>query len=242
VLYDMRVQIEATYIIDLDTGDQTCTTMTPQNEISYAQISALPYDEELQFYASFYREALNTDSPAYKVLCFYKVIEGCRNHRKRFERECRRTRTTPPPALAILPYDHEGTVAWLGKAFPGRKWDRFDADNALPHRLRGMGLERVDAELKGLRDGVAHALFGNAALDLSIDRAADRKKLEAILPFMRCLAKCMLAQEFPPYFAIMPRPASAAEIVPTAAALSPGPPIATYSITGWSKMVPEKDT
>jgi hypothetical protein len=239
VLYDMRVQIEAIYVIDLDTADQTCTMTTPQNEVSYAQIPVLPSDKELQFYSSFYREALNTDSPAYKVLCFYKVIEGCRNHRKRLGRK---TRTTPPQTLTILPYDHEGTVEWLGKAFPGRTWDRFHADNALPHRFRGMELARVDDDLKKLRDSVAHALFGNAALDLSIDRAADRRKLEEILPFMRCLAKFMLAQEFPNYFAIIPRPPSVVEIISTEAALATGPPVATYNMTAWSKLVPEKDT
>ena len=62
-------------------------TCSPFHEMAVPEGMIPKFDHEFRFYAGMYREALNTDSPVYRFLCFFKIIEGLKGRRGRIAKE-----------------------------------------------------------------------------------------------------------------------------------------------------------
>jgi hypothetical protein len=139
---------------------------------------------ELRSFLAAYREGLNTNSPLYQTLSFYKIIEGVatfHTKRARAAKKCGAPEPTDPLAQQI-----PGNRADLAGM---TEWAR---DNFTPYL--GMSFGEIRSAVKNtIRDAVAHITPG---MDLRIaDYAADIRACRAITPVLRFVARELIRSE-----------------------------------------------
>jgi hypothetical protein len=167
---------------------------TPLFQVPYEEIT-----EEFRKYASLYREALNSNSPNYQFLCYYKIIEGIRKRRERLFREDRdKGQEIPRYSQIKIPENRDEQQQLLGTAFPLRKvWDDFALDTIFLKESRGKKVNRViDSELRDIRKKIAHAVLDPEEPTISIDIGQDVEKVEKWLPLTKFIARFFTITDF----------------------------------------------
>lgn len=161
-----------------------------------------PYDSEFGHYASMYREALNSNSPVYRFLCLFKIIEGIRVRRARLGKEVGSDRAKCVRPMERIPNDDETAKSWLNAIFPiHREWDGLTLSQMFPPESRGKNLMHlVQADLTNLRDQIAHSIMRSGELSLSADDLVQIQRVNKWLPLTRSIARRMLKNDFPTQF------------------------------------------
>lgn len=60
-------------------------------------------------------KALNSNTPAFQFLCYYKILEGIKKRRQRLIAEAKAAGAEiPKPPLQIVPSDQADFLPWLG--------------------------------------------------------------------------------------------------------------------------------
>ena len=151
--------------------------------------------------ASLYREALNSNSPVYEFLCLFKIIEALRARRKKLQRAAKAANvayTNVPPEN--FPTTHLEIRMWLEALFYVRpEWSLVALDSAVPPEVRGKSFDEVIADLLNpLRVNIAHALFEDTGLELTIsyDDLPDTRKIAKLVPVVKCIVRRMLKTDF----------------------------------------------
>ena len=102
---------------------------------------------DLRVFLSYYREALNSNSEPYQLLCFFKVIDGIRSLRIRLSRAAARNgQPAPPnPPVEAVPATQADVIPWLRRLFPHRpnQWDEMDVDSVFIQEARGVTVEEL---------------------------------------------------------------------------------------------------
>ena len=103
----------------------------------------------------FYGEALNTSSPAYRFLCFYKILEGLELLNSKMRHVDGENRQMNSSAI---PETYRECAAWLNTVFDGTTgFDERSAAMVVPEEVLGWKLNRVkQARLRRVRDRIAH--------------------------------------------------------------------------------------
>jgi hypothetical protein len=139
---------------------------------------------ELRSFLAAYREGLNSNSPMYQALSFYKVIEGMgKFHTNRVRAAAKRGTPVPSdPLVKQLPADPADLAGMT-------EWAR---DNFTPYLGMNFG-EIRDAVQHTIRDAVAHITPG---LDLLLaDYAPDIRACRTIVPVLRYVARELIRDE-----------------------------------------------
>lgn len=180
-------------------------------ETPFAGVSERSLEPELRGYTSVYREALNSGSPTYQFLCFYKVVESLFERRGRQAKErkargedLRKPRERFPSSLEVL-------VPWLNALYPVRPhcWNPELLESLLLPQIAGSAFKTIlDAHLRPLRDQIAHVLFKPTELKhsdepgLFTDDPLSHEQVDKWLPVAKCMARKMLKNEFPKSFLV----------------------------------------
>jgi hypothetical protein len=75
---DIPLHVETVQVTELSSFTNTLRVRTPQFEISPGARLTPYLSEDFCKYASVYREGMNSESPFYRFLCLYKIIESVR--------------------------------------------------------------------------------------------------------------------------------------------------------------------
>ncbi|MGI8838828.1 MAG: methylamine utilization protein MauJ [Pyrinomonadaceae bacterium] len=115
---DMPLHIYKLTTIELSTQNLMSSATLPFLEKSLATSAAFEADKDLSRFSSLYREALNSNSPNYQYLSFFKIIEGIRRipeERTTQENQAALAKDEKPPSRPCekLPTTREEKVAWL---------------------------------------------------------------------------------------------------------------------------------
>lgn len=200
---DVPLHVHQTDVTELRTGNCSVTHVVPFREVPMLALPPEPLQEDFRLYASLYREGMNSDSPAYALLCAFKIIEGARARRDRraAEQRQRGERPTSSPRITI-PRTRPEQVAWLRQLFPvGYKWDALTLDSIFLPEVLGRRAEAVVMdELRQLRLKIAHALLDSGEPGIQLDGGQDRQEIRRWLPLARCLARAYMRTEFPRMF------------------------------------------
>jgi len=160
-------------------------------------------------YASLYREALNSNSPVYQFLCYFKIIESVSVRRDRLGAEARARGETFSRPPEVFPATPEELRPWLDALFTVRPpaWDQMHLEGLLLPETARKRFGTIIEALTPLRTRVAHALFETAELDLSVDDYLSHEAVNKWLPVLKCMVRRMLKNEFPTVlFAHLPDP------------------------------------
>jgi hypothetical protein len=141
---------------------------------------------------------LNSNSPAYRFLCLYKIIEGVRLRRNRLadaavasgqERQQFKFERVPAEPLKL--------PAWLNAIYGSRTWSQQTLDQVLPLDIRGWRFARiVQSKLTPLRNDVSHGILDSGEPGMSIDDMLKLDRVNLLLPLTRTVARRMLKNSF----------------------------------------------
>ena len=202
---DIPLRVQQVEIIELRTGARHLIFQVPYNDAPFLSPQAATLSDEFMRYASCYREALGSNTPAYQFLCYFKIIEALlkRAGRRATEAAGRGDRYSVPPER--IPSDPEDFRPWLHAIFPVRAtWDDLDLKSIFVAEARGKKLTRiVQQELRLLRDAVAHAVLENEEGAFSLDLQVERgRRLSRWLPLTKCIVRRLLKMEFRDQFLV----------------------------------------
>jgi len=204
VLLDVPIRIFRTHIEELKTHSRCVMHLVPFPEITFQPAAGGHLDEHFRFYASLYREGLNSNSPPYQYLCFYKIAEGIRLRRERVDREALEAGRVPKREPERLPATYTEAPSWLNALFAvARQWEDFSLRATIPEEVLGKKINAVlDSTLEDLRDDIAHALTQAGEFRMSADTALHSAEIQKWLPLLRCIARLLLKVEFPNSFVL----------------------------------------
>jgi hypothetical protein len=195
---DVPVHVAQLDATELRTGAARMHVLTPPLQATFAVEGEPKLEPEFMYYAGLYREALNSNSPAYRFLCLYKIIEGIRLRRSRLAEEARASgrererfhfEEVPADALALRP--------WLNSIFGVRDWAQQTVDQVLPADIRGRSFGYItQSKLTPLRNEVAHGILDTGEPGMSIDDMLKLERVNLWLPLARAIARRILKNSF----------------------------------------------
>jgi hypothetical protein len=197
--FDVPVWVSQIDSTELATGSARVSYVTPFPAVRFASPPEGAIDsEEFRGLASVYREALNSNSPVYQFLCYFKIIEALLSRRVRLAKEAKDRNEPVPTYPSRLPETDEEAEAWLKSIFPvSRDWDVAEIQDVLRDEVRGRKFRYViERFLRPQRVGIAHALFEEDLLTQSYDELAHIQEARGWLPLAKCIARSMLVSDF----------------------------------------------
>ena len=200
---DLPMHIFQTDVIELRTGNIHISTTTAYPQFSYEFLRPATINVDFRFYASFYREALNSNTPVYQFICLFKIIEGIQTRQNRLAAEARGNGTVFSRPREIVPADVQEQMVWLNELFTNRqRWDAEALSYIFPQEAVGRRIrDVVDNLLRPVRVGVAHALSADSGEPMMYaDNAINIGRVVYWLPLTRIIARRLMRMEFPDEF------------------------------------------
>lgn len=206
---DVPLYIYRLTTIELSTQNLISNLTLPFIQKPVPVFTGYQADKDLAKFASLYREALNSNSPNYQYLCYYKIIEGIkriRSDRTARENQEAVARGEKPPAREkeFLPKDRSEQVAWLNSLFTRQNWSDLALSQVFPTEAAGRTLGNLidsNKELDMVRNKIAHAILRDETLETyNIDEALHINEVAKWLPLCKCIARYLLQQEYPQMF------------------------------------------
>lgn len=212
---DMPLAVYQADMIELKTGNRFMSIISPYQERPMLVAPTGTLSKEFRAYASLYREALNSNTPVFQFLCYFKIIEGIQERRKRLIAEAVAGGRTPPRTpTQIVPTEEADFLPWLNAIHHvGRDWDYITLESIFVPEARGKKFNRIiDDYLRPIRVHVAHAVLDSGELALSADEEMDVRQVYKWLSLTKCVVRHMLKSDFPQEF--LPYLTAAGEVVP----------------------------
>jgi hypothetical protein len=194
---DIPVSVARMHVTQLGTQCASITYTCPYSEVLLGgeEFKNVPYVQSL---LSLYREGINSYSPNYQFLCWYKIVEGI--NCKRAEEASQKR---PAPVLKFperLANTKVGQRKQLEEAFPfikaaGSSNDMWD--DIVPDEVLGWKFNRVRQEvLEALRNKIAH-MISDASGDFSLspDSRENLREVTKWVSLLRFMARMMTMNE-----------------------------------------------
>jgi hypothetical protein len=200
---DIPILVETVQVTDLTTHTEMLRIVAPYVEMKPGAGPSAPLSESFCHYASFYREGMNSHSPFYRFLCFYKIVESLNLRRGQNAKEARLHGEEPKKYQEDVPLSREAIRGILGLLYPSRSdWDDdLTMNQILPNEAHGKRFKFVRAQyLEPIRDRIAHALRRSGMIEHVADRLEDVNTVTKWLPLLRLWVRVMLKSEFPTEF------------------------------------------
>lgn len=211
LLLNIPLHIYQTLVVENSTQNLMTNINLPFSEIQFQNIGELPADKNFAKYASLYREALNSNSPNYQYLCFYKIIEGLRKTRdekNRIENQSYLAKGEKPPSKEVerIPDTAEGQKSWLNALFRPLKWSSLALEQIFPKEAVGRKINDLinpSKELDTVRNKIAHAVMRDETQEtFNLDEGLHLDEVYNWLPLCKCLAIYLLKKDYTNFFSI----------------------------------------
>lgn len=196
---DVPLHIETIQVTDLKTHVSSLRVYTPHFEMNMPGGVSPFLQDDFCHYASIYREGLNTNSPFYRFLCFYKIIESLIAKRGREAGARKAAGQDPRREYEVIPETTEQVLVLLKHLYPWRNsWDELGLMQIFPEEVRGKKVTVIrDNHLRPLRLGIAHALLDKGEITVILDKMEYIQAVNKWLPLCRVCARWMLLNDFP---------------------------------------------
>jgi hypothetical protein len=200
---DIPLMVYQTDVIELATNNFFMSIISPFPARPMAVTPVAVLSDEFRATTSFYREALNSNTPAFQFLCYFKIIESSLERRKALALEAKTRGESPSRPTHTIPAEEKDFIPWLSAIFHvGRdEWDFITMESFFVHEARGKKFNHVvDAYLRPLRTRIAHAVLTSGELALSADEEMDIREVYKWLALTKCMARHLMKSDFPNEF------------------------------------------
>jgi hypothetical protein len=194
---DIPIRVAQMDVIQLSTNNSSMTYTCPYFEVvpPPGEFNNTPYVQSL---LSLYREGINSQSPNYQFLCWYKMVEGINVKR---EEETRVLKAALPMRFSErLELTKQAQRQRLEEAFPfikqaGTSDDAWD--DLIPDEVLGRKFNRVRQDkLEPLRNKIAHMISESSGdLSLSPDSRENAREVTKWISLLRFIARVMTMNE-----------------------------------------------
>jgi hypothetical protein len=196
---DIPLQVGLIEVTEIATSNKSVTLTAP----FFTAGSSAPvgtFDPEFANLAALYREALVSNTPAYRYLCLYKILEASRKRRERLGRKLKKE-YRPIQLGEVIPATQAKQLEWLKAIFLGpREWKEPTLNQIFPSEVRGKKLTALfDGPMRQFRDRIAHGILDSGSY-LHLDDLASTREITKWLPFLRCAVRRTLKNDFPEYY------------------------------------------
>lgn len=214
LLLDIPLHIYQTVVIELSTQNIMRGVSLPYIAQMPPTFTNYQLDKNLFKFTSLYREALNSNSPNYQYLCFYKIIEGIRkirDERTTMENQEILARGETPPSRPVdrIPSDRQEQKIWLNSIFRPQKWSDLALAQVFPEKVIGRKINDLinkSKELDTVRNKIAHTVMRDETQETySLDDGLQISEVITWLPLCKCLAIYLLKKEYPQLYSIQPK-------------------------------------
>ncbi|MDX2038052.1 MAG: SEC-C metal-binding domain-containing protein [Isosphaeraceae bacterium] len=191
-------------VLEHATGSRQMDFIAPYPEHELVSLPNVVGDR-FRAYASLYREALCSNSPAYSFLCLYRILEALTVDRKNRVQEARKNGNVPPSYRAwLVPSSEPQFIDWLNSLYRVRaNWDAAVIGNFFPTETRGRKISMVmEKFLRPLRNKIAHSIFGESGKDIWEESLVNNHEVWNLLPLAQMIVRRMLKDEFPDEFLV----------------------------------------
>jgi len=202
---DIPLLIYQTDLVEVASGTRRMDFKPPYFDSPLVGAPGTLLTSGFRAYASLYREALNSNSPVYQYLCYFKIIESVRRRRSRLGQEARDRGEIFSRPAEVFPQTEAELKPWLELLFLVRPpvWDDLFISGVLFPETAGRKFGYIiEKHLNPLRVNVAHALFELDELNLSTDDLINLEMVLRWLPVAKCIVRRMLKNEFPDQFLV----------------------------------------
>jgi methylamine utilization protein MauJ len=206
---DVPLHVYRMITVELSTQNLMSSLTLPFIEQPVPISTGYQADKHLAKFASLYREALNSNSPNYQYLCYYKIIEGIRrirSDRTRRENQEALARGEKPPVREreLLPSERNEQVVWLNSLFKPQRWSDLALGKVFPVEAVGRKLNDLidnNKALDNVRNRIAHAVLRDESAETyNIDDGLHINEVAKWLPLCKCIARYLLKKEYPQLF------------------------------------------
>jgi hypothetical protein len=185
------INIGKTEVLEFSTSTVRVSLIMPYDESSIGASPDTQFSSDSSLYASLYREALNTNSPMYRFLCMFKVIDGINARRNR-----RGSQESESYRAEVVPGDLTECRQWLTRLFD-RSWDEKIVNEIVHPEIRGRKFSYiVSSKLSPIRIKIAHSVLKGGEPALLADEPTHLNQVYSWLPLTQCLARHMFNNEF----------------------------------------------
>jgi hypothetical protein len=198
---DIPLIIEIVEVTELATQSRGVSFVAPFAAVSMAVRGAGSFnDPEFEHGVALYREALNSNTPIYRFLCFYKILELSRKRRERLGRKQKSALRPSRQGEQVPLRDKDAMTQWLNALFyANRDWDEGIFDQVFIPEALGKKINNLfDQQLRPIRDRIAHGILDSGEF-LLLDKVEDRDTVSKWLPLLRCLARRVMKNDFKEY-------------------------------------------
>jgi hypothetical protein len=204
LLSNLSAQLDIPLIIELIEVTEVATnargiSFTAPFPVTAMAVSAeeSAEDPELRHTMALYREALNSNTPIYRFLCFYKIIETSRNRWNRLDSNQKAALGPLRKGERIPTRQKVEMDKWLKAIFHvNRDWDDQILQGIFIPEVLGKKINDIfDNQLRPLRHKVAHGSLDSGEF-LLLDESEDRELVLKWLPFLRCAARRVMKNDF----------------------------------------------
>jgi hypothetical protein len=152
---------------------------------------------------------MNANSPFYRFLCFYKIVESLYIRRSENAKQAKLRGEDPRKYNEDVALSPEAIRGILGILYPWRTdWDDdLSMNQIIPEEARGKRFKLIrEKYLEPLRNAIAHGLMRSGQIETVADRLEDVNAANKWLPLMRIWVRLLLRIEFPQEFGAGNRP------------------------------------
>jgi hypothetical protein len=199
---DIPMMIYQSEVTELKTGNMFMSIVSPYLEAPVPMAAEATTTPEFRVCASYYREALNSNTPVFQFLCYFKIAESILNRRKCRAKEARKDGQSPSSKAEIVPSESSNFVQWLNEIFVvAPEWDKLKLDSIfLPEVLGRKFTYVIETYLRPLRTKIAHAVLDTGVPAISADDDMHIAEIYKWLPLTKCMVRHMLRHDFPNEF------------------------------------------
>lgn len=200
--FNIPIHVAKTEILEISTGSVRHSVVLPYREGRFESELDRQSTPEFGFYASLYREALNSNSPVYQFLCFFKIVEGLRARRRRLASTQKSIGGIVEKKTEIIPTEEADCKEWLTQLFGIRvDWGKENLSSTIQWAARGKRFGHViDTCLNPIRVGIAHSVLKTGESTLMADEALHLDGVFRWLGLTQCIARAMMKSDFPQEF------------------------------------------
>ena len=162
-------------------------------------------DRKFVHYAGVYREAICSNSPSFRFLCLFKILESIEFRRARMASEAKAAgKEFQRQSKERIPNTPEELQEFLKGVYPYpwlKAWDPISIRQLSVPEALGKSVQSVlDSHLRPIRNKISHALMKDGELGVGVDNFQAMQSVHKWLPLLRCIARLRLKNEFPEQF------------------------------------------
>lgn len=199
---DIPLTVYQADMVELATGNHFMSIVSPYPPVPPHIGPVANLSKEFRSYISFYREALNSNTAVFQFLCYFKIIEGIQERRKRLIAEAKAAGLPINAVRQIVPAQEAEFTPWLMAVYPiAANWDFITLNSIFVTEARGKKFNRViDDYLRPIRVRIAHAVLDSGESTISADEDLDIQQVYKWVSLTKSIARHMLKSDFPAEF------------------------------------------